>query len=79
VRLEELGQFKNPMALSGIEPATFWLAASCPTLGHIRKNIAHLLLRTKLASYFEQTTLGKKSPLLSVFEYPTGHECRKYV
>jgi hypothetical protein len=27
VRLEELGQLKNPMASSGIEPATFQLAA----------------------------------------------------
>jgi hypothetical protein len=25
VGLEELGQLKNPMTTSGIEPATFWL------------------------------------------------------
>jgi hypothetical protein len=25
VRLEELGQLKNPMTSAGIEPATFWL------------------------------------------------------
>jgi hypothetical protein len=27
VRLEGLGQLKNPMTSSGIEPATFWLVA----------------------------------------------------
>jgi hypothetical protein len=30
VRLEGLGQLKNPMALSGIEPAIFRLEAQCP-------------------------------------------------
>jgi hypothetical protein len=29
VRLEGLGQFKNAMASSGIEPATFRLVAQC--------------------------------------------------
>jgi hypothetical protein len=29
VRLEELGQLKNPMASLGIKPATFWLVAQC--------------------------------------------------
>jgi hypothetical protein len=29
VRLDELGQFKNPMTSSEIEPATFWLVAQC--------------------------------------------------
>jgi hypothetical protein len=29
VRLEGLGQLKNPMTSSGIEPATFWLVAEC--------------------------------------------------
>jgi hypothetical protein len=43
VRLEGLGQFKNPMTSTGIEPAAFWLAASCPTLCHVKKNTAHLL------------------------------------
>jgi hypothetical protein len=27
VRLEELGQLKNPMTSSGLEPSTFWLVA----------------------------------------------------
>jgi hypothetical protein len=30
VRLEGLGQLKNPMTSSGIEPATFRLVAQCP-------------------------------------------------
>jgi hypothetical protein len=29
VRLEELGQLKNPMTSSGVEPATFLLVAQC--------------------------------------------------
>jgi hypothetical protein len=29
VRLEGLGQLKNPMTPSEIEPATFWLVAQC--------------------------------------------------
>jgi hypothetical protein len=29
VRLEGLGQLKNPMTLSGIEPATFQLGEQC--------------------------------------------------
>jgi hypothetical protein len=32
LRLEVSGQLKNPMALWGIEPATFRLVAQCPIL-----------------------------------------------
>jgi hypothetical protein len=37
VRLEVLGQPKNPMTSSGIEPATFRLVASC--LNHLRYRV----------------------------------------
>jgi hypothetical protein len=41
VWLEGLGQLKNPMTSSGIEPIIFWLVAEC--LNQLRYRMPHLL------------------------------------
>jgi hypothetical protein len=43
VRLEELGQLKNPMTSSGIEPATFRLVAWCLNQLRYRVLLAHVI------------------------------------
>jgi hypothetical protein len=42
VRLEGLGQLKNPVTSAGIEPATFRLVAQC--LNHLRHCVPHFCL-----------------------------------
>jgi hypothetical protein len=42
VRLEGLGQLKNPVASSGFDPATYWLVAFC--LNQIRYRVPHELI-----------------------------------
>jgi hypothetical protein len=48
VRLEGLSRMKNPVTLSGIEPATFRLAAQC--LKQLRCPIAALILHGSLVA-----------------------------
>jgi hypothetical protein len=59
VRLEGLGQLKNPMISSGIEPATFRLVAQCLNLSSYFHNIAFPIWEKNVSRItFPQTSLG---------------------
>jgi hypothetical protein len=65
MRLEGLGQLKNPMTSSGIEPATFRLAAYC--LNQLRYRMTQDLHKknvvfSPLANYTDRAiTAGQRS------------------
>jgi hypothetical protein len=50
VRLEGLGQLKNPMTSSGIEPATFRLVATLPIVP-VRSAYQHYILLDEISYY----------------------------
>jgi hypothetical protein len=47
VGLEGLGQLKNPMTSSGIEPATFWLVTQCLNQVHYRVLPTYMSMKPK--------------------------------
>jgi hypothetical protein len=50
VRLEELGQLKNPMISSGFAPATFWLVAQCLNKLRYRVPLAVTVFKSRTAN-----------------------------
>jgi hypothetical protein len=73
VRLEDLGQLKNPTTSSRIEPANFRLAALC--LNHLRdvtlKNWCYIVPKFR-QEFFKVSTLKIKSTLFKDFARTFG-------